>query len=160
MPNALKSIIAKQISNPVQEEFTANAEILPGHLVELMSTGKIRAHATAGGNAVKMWAIENELEGEGVNDAYAASDQVQVRVMNAGDQVNALIADGENISIGDFLESNGDGTLQKWEEASGAAENPPESLVGVAMEALDLSDSSGGESSGLLGDRRARIMVL
>ncbi len=100
------SVIIKKYSDVI-EEFVANAAITPGHLVEVaLSTGKVRVHATASGNVLPMFALENELEGEGIDDAYAASDPVQVWVPGRGDIVNALLADGQTIAIGDFLFSS------------------------------------------------------
>jgi hypothetical protein len=163
MPNTLKSVRVKQFV-AIQEEYVAAAAISPGHLVELASTGKAQVHSTAGGPAKPMFAFENELEGETIDDAYAADDVVQVLVSIPGDQVNAVLADGENVSIGDYLESNGDGTLRKYAADTGSSAgelyDKPASIVGLAMEALDLSASSGAESSGLLGDRRITITVI
>lgn len=151
------------------EEFTANAEIFPGMLVEEMSTGKLRAHATSQGNVLPMFALEDELQGNDIDDAYAADDKVQVWIPNRGEQVYAILADGQNVAIGDFLESNGVGYLQKhvpdvesWE--SGSKQEPhsitnySNVIVGTALEALDLSDSSGAESSGALGYNK-RILI-
>jgi hypothetical protein len=172
MSNLIKTISVKDFTN-IQEEYVANAAFDPGHLVEIMSTGKVRKHATAGGTAERMFAIENELEGRGVDDAYAAGDRAQVRIFRAGDVVNAILADGENVSIGTKLQSNGDGTLrayvaqtQSFDVENSASpdievtQEPPDSIIGVAIEALDLSGSSGEESSGLKGDRRLQVRIL
>jgi hypothetical protein len=171
MPNQKKSIRVKDFSD-IQEEFIANAALSPGHLVEIMYTGLIRKHVTAKGNALKMFALEDELQGKGVDDAYAAGDPVQVMIARTGDRVNAILADGETAVIGNWLVSNGDGTLRVYvaekesydtEPSSGgtvAVDMPnPDELVGIAAEALDLSASSGDESSGLQGDRRLEIIV-
>jgi hypothetical protein len=154
----------------IVEEFDANAEIYPGMLVEEMSTGKLRAHSTAEGNAIPMFALEDELQGNDIDDAYAADDKVQVWVPNRGEQVYAILADGQNASIGSFLESHGDGYLQvhepdimSWESSAGGRSYTDYSnvIVGVALEAVDLSDSSGAESSGALGyNKRILIRVI
>lgn len=131
-----------------QEEFVANATITPGMLVELMSTGKVKAHATAGGNALpKMFAIEDELQGNGVDDNYSASNKVQVVICVPGEMVYALLKDGENVSIGDPLESAGTGYLQKHvvDTGSDVGSIYHNQIVGIAREALDLSSSSGAE---------------
>jgi hypothetical protein len=127
----------------VFEEFVANAGITPGHLVEVMSTGKVRVHTTAEGNVLPMFAIEDELQGNDIDTAYVAADQVQVWIPTRGDIVNAILADEENVAIGDFLTSAGDGTLKKYDPAASAAviENPA-LIVGVAVSALNLSSSS------------------
>ena len=137
----LHSVKVKNYSD-IFEEFVANAAITPGHLIELMSTGLVRVHSTASGNVLPLFALENELEGEDIDDAYAAADQVQVWVPGRGDIVNAILADGQNIAIGDFLESAGDGTLQKYVADSTGVYYPAQ-IVGQAIEAVDLSGSSG-----------------
>jgi hypothetical protein len=134
------------------EEYVANAAITPGHLIELMSTGKVRVHATEGGNVLPMFALESELEGEGITDAYAADDQVQCWIPTRGDQVYALLANGENVVIGDLLSSKGDGTLKKYvaqiDSASDTETILPEPIVAVALEAVDMSGSSGVDPTG------------
>ena len=166
--NTLKSIVIKDYTK-AREERLANAALSPGHLVELMSTDKVRMHSTAGHIAVKWFALEDELQGKGIDDAYAADAVVQIGGFRGNDQVNALIADGESIAIGDFLCSNGDGTLKKWlmADSSDLNETSPDALanwaaspIALALEALDLSSSSGEESTGLIGDRRAKVMIL
>lgn len=166
---AYNTIKLTKYSDVITEE-VANAAITPGMLLELMSTDKVRAHATAGGNAlVRMFALENELEGEGINDAYAANEKVQVWIPYRGDIVYAILADGENVSIGDPLESNGAGYLQKhvsdvesFESAeAGSITVLPEQVVGIALEAIDISDSSGAESSGDLGyNKRIKVRIV
>jgi len=127
----------------VFEEFVANAALYPGHLVEEMSTGKVRKHATSDGNVLPMFAIEDELQGKGISDAYAANDQVQVWIPTRGDIVNAVLADEETVAIGDFLTSAGGGELKKFDvPASGGIVENPALIVGVAVTALDLSSSS------------------
>lgn len=152
------TIRLKNYSN-VFEELVAAAAITPGHLVELNSDGKAQVHANAGLNALPMFAEEDDNQGNGIDVEYAADDPVRVWIPGRGDMVNAILADGQNVAIGDFLESAGDGTLQKHvADSSGAIST--NQIVGVALEALDLSDSSGAESSGALGyDKRIQIRV-
>lgn len=150
----------------VIEEKVAAAAITPGMLLELTSAGKVQAHSAAGQNVLLRFALENELEGEDIDDAYASDDQVQVWIPGRGDIVQAILADGNNVSIGDFLESDGNGYLQKhtadtesWGVSeAGAITAYTNQIVGQALEAKDLSGSSGEESSGELGYAR-RILV-
>lgn len=140
------SVIIKNYSD-IREEFEANAALTPGHLVEVMSTGKLRKHASAGGNVLPMFALEDELQGKGIDEAFAQYDKVQVWVPNRGDIVNAILADGQNIAIGDFLESAGDGTLTKHTADAWTSLNTGtvygNQIVGQAIEAVDLSGSAG-----------------
>jgi hypothetical protein len=156
----------------IVEEYEANAALFPGHLVELMSTGKIRKHATAEGTVLPMFALEDELQGNDNDTAYAAADRVQVWIPNRGEIVLAVLKDGQNVAIGDFLESAGDGTLQKhvndedsWESNSkqepGNVTVIPQVIVGTALEAVDLSGSSGEEDSGALDwDKRILVRII
>jgi hypothetical protein len=142
----------------IVEEYEAAAAITPGMLLELTSAGKVQAHSGAGQNALPMFALENELEGEGIGDAYAADDKVQTWIPVRGEMVYAILADGNNVSIGDYLESNGAGYLQKHETDSADVVEYPNAIVAQALEAVDTSGSSGEESSKELGYAR-RILV-
>ena len=95
---------------------------------------QVKVHATAGGVAVPMFALENELAGKAISDAYAAGDLVPVWVVQRGEQVYALLADGENASIGSLLMSAGNGTLK--------VRTGTNTIVAQALEALNLTASS------------------
>ena len=104
------TIKVKNYSN-VQEEFTATAvAITPGYLLEVTSSGTVQAHSTAGGNVFPMFAVEDDLQGNGVDDNYAVSAQIQCWIPYRGDMVYAWLKDGESVVPGNFLESAGDGT--------------------------------------------------
>ncbi len=159
---ALKSVIIK--GNGIRNEAVANGAITPGHLLVLESTGDVAVHGTAGGNAEKIFAHEDDLQGSGIDDAYADNATVQYNAFHAGEEVNALLSDGETVVIGDLLESNGDGDLQlhvPQTETLGADSSAnittflPLRIVGTAMDALDLSDSSGADPS----SRRLRVRI-
>lgn len=115
-------------------EGVAGGAITPGHLVTQNSSGLIIVHNTAGGAALKCWAVENDLEGKEISDAYATDDYVQAEILKSGDEVLAfVIAGGAAIVIGDLLEAGGSGGLRKL--ASGVA-------IAQAIEAVD--NSGGG----------------
>lgn len=150
-------------------ERVAAAAITPGMLIERTSADKVQAHSGAGQNVVPItFALEDELQGNGIDTAYAAADQVFCWSPARGDVVYAILKDGENVAIGDKLESAGNGYLQKhvadvesFESAeAGSITVYPNQIVGEALEALDLSGSSGEESSGALGyAKRIKIKV-
>ena len=137
---APKTIVLK--GHGIRKERVANAAITPGHLVELMSTDKVRVHAGAGLSAQRAFAVEDDLQGNGITDAYSALDRVQFNVMAPGEEVYAILADGESVAKGDKLESAGDGTLRKVDTDSSAATIEVGSIVGISLDTLDLSDSS------------------
>lgn len=119
----------------IRKEGTANAAITPGHLVERMSTGNIRVHATAGAKASPIFAVENEILGKEITVAYAATDRCYFEFLTSGCEVYALVAAAAPaIVVGDLLESAGDGTLRK-----------------VAA-TTDLTDSTTGTADGTLAD--------
>lgn len=141
------SVILKNYSD-VFEEIQATAAVLtPGMLLELDSAGKVKAHATAGGNVLPMFALEDALQGKGITNNYAINDKVQVWIPGRGDRVNAILADDNAIAIGDFLESNGAGLLQAHSADISDAPNVTNQIVAVAVEAVDLTGDSSTESS-------------
>lgn len=142
---AYRTIKVKKYGDAI-EEFTATAAITPGMLVQLDSTGAdlVKPHCTADGNVLEMFALENELMGGGIDLAYASGDPVQVWIPGDGDIVLGILAASQNVAIGDFLVSNGDGYLRKWiTPTSGTvtdiAANP---IVGQAVNAVNLTLST------------------
>jgi len=153
---AYNTIKIKKYSDNV-EEMKASAAITPGMLVEIYNSGGtplVRKHSKDDGwvGPIK-FALEDELQGKGIADDYAADDMVQIWTPYRGDWVYALLADGENVSIGDKLTSNGDGFLQKFGAEESAIEESA-SIVAVAREAINRSTSSGADTN-----KTGRILV-
>lgn len=107
MSNTIK---LKKYEDIINEE-TASEAITPGQLVEKKSDGEIQKHATAGGETPKLFALEDELQGNTIEDDYADQDQVFVWAAQPGEEVLASIESGDDPSIGDQLESAGNGNL-------------------------------------------------
>lgn len=142
---AFNTIKLKKYLDVVIEKVAASA-ITPGHLVELTSANKVQVHSGAGLIAAPiMVALEDELQGKTIDDAYAADDPVQVWVCQSGEVAYMLVKDGETITIGEKVESAGDGTVQAY--TSGV-------VLGVALDAVDMSGSSGADPSG-----RVKLMI-
>lgn len=95
------------------EEYPAGGAITPGHLIKLGSNNKVVVHDGAGENALPIFALEDELQGRGISDAFATDEPVQCWVAGRGDIVNAILTTSQTVVIGDWLESAGNGTLQK-----------------------------------------------
>jgi hypothetical protein len=166
---AIDKIALKTGHGIVQEEAVANAAITPGQLIERISTDKVRRHSTAGGSiGIKMIAVEDVLQGNGIDDDYAAADRVFFHIPQPGQEYYMFLKDGENLVIGDKVESAGDGDVQKfvedtWAENIGADSSAniasgtiyQNQIIGIAREALDLSDSSGADPA----SRRIRIQI-
>jgi hypothetical protein len=149
---AFNKIILKNYSD-VFVEYVAGSTIIPGQLLLLDSDGTVKAHDDdAPANCMPLFAIEDALQGREIDDVFAAGDPVRCWVPYRGDVVYAILEDGAKVVIGDFLESNGAGYLQKFTSGK---------VVGIALEAVDLSGSSGEETSvGVLGyNKRIQVLV-
>ena len=149
---AQKTIILK--GQGIRSEAKANAPITPGHLVEFRtagaSLGEMQVHSNAGTNAARRFAVEQDFFGKEIGDEYATGDQVQYESVATGCWVNALLAIGEQVAIGEPLESNGDGSLRVHQPQQADSNGVmvfgeliyPERIVGYAMEAVDNRGSS------------------
>lgn len=128
----------------VNKEYDAGGVIQPGYLVALAADGDVDAHGTAAGNAQKMFALENELVGNGIDVAYAAGERVKCWCPAPGSEVLAVLAaSAAVIVIGDFLESDGDGTLRILTSAAATTEGSRASVIAQAIEAVDNSGGGG-----------------
>lgn len=145
-----KNTIKIKNYSDVIEEYVATAVVIsPGMLLEITSGALVQAHSTSEGDALPMFALENELEGETVTDDYIVSDTVQCWIPGRGDIVFGRLANGETAVIGSFLSSNGDGRL-KVHATGSAAFDFPLGIVGQALEAVDMSDSSLADPDGFI----------
>lgn len=149
----------------IVNEYDAAGAITPGMLIEVTSADKVQAHSGAGQNAAPMFALEDELQGNDIDDAYAADDKVQCWSPVPGEEVYAILDDGNNVSIGDFLESAGNGNLQTHspdkDSSARTGDTYSQQVVAVALEAINIADSSGAESSGALGyDKRIKVRIV
>lgn len=123
-----------------QEEYLAGeAGIYPGMLLELHSDNKVYRHSVENGRNEKMFALEDPLQGKTVADVYAIDSIVTVIIPNLGSEVWGLLEDAQDVVIGDWLVSRGNGLLKKEVDDSGSIDV---FTTGVVMEALDLSGSA------------------
>jgi len=150
----METIVLKPIiRDRAQIEKVPAAAFYPGHLVELTTADKVQKHSTQNGVVTPpMFAIEDNIQGKTIDDAYATTGRAQVWIPQRGEEVYAVLADGQTVTIGSKLASNGDGTL-KTHTAN---------IIAVALEALDLSDSSGGETEddSLGYDKRIKVRIV
>lgn len=128
-------------------EYNAVAAITPGWLLELTSAGKVQANSTAGIQCTKVFALEDELQGKTIDDDYAIAAPVQCWYATPGEEVFAWLANGEDVAIGAKLVSNGDGQLKAF-TADSSATVTEEFVLAEALEAVDMSGSSGADPSG------------
>jgi hypothetical protein len=124
----------------VFEEYTAGGTIYPGMLLLMSAADTVVAHNDdVPVNCLPMFALEDALQGKDIDDPYVIGDPVKVWVPYRGDEVYGILEDGANASVGSFLTSNGAGMLQ--------VASSSEACVGIALESLNLSGSSGVEES-------------
>jgi len=122
-----------------RDEALAADTVTPGDLVELDSDGYYQPHSTEGGYAERIFAEADVLQGNTISTDYDAADLVSANVEVTGNETQAFLKAGENVSIGDFLVSAGDGTLiANGSESSGTTVRQ---IIAVAREAKDLSGS-------------------
>jgi hypothetical protein len=110
---AEERVIVLRGAPEIDEQNVASAAITPGHLIEIDSN-EWRPHGTAAGAAAKVFALERDELGKDIDEAYAIGDYVKAGYFHQGDRVNALVASGQTITEGEFLESAGDGTLRAF----------------------------------------------
>ena len=130
-----KNTIKLKKYSDVIEEFVAAGAIIPGMLLELDSNGKVAPHSKPDGNAIPMFALEDELQGKTIDDAYANGSPVQVWVAGRGDIVNAIA--GAEIAAGNFLVSDGTGKLKP--AGSGVSVNITGTVTGAGATLTDLN---------------------
>jgi len=134
-----KSIVAKGEVNHF--EASADAALSPGHLLEVTATG-VTKHSVAAGTASPAFAREDDIIGDAATVQYAAGDNVLYIVPNRGSEIYARVAAGAAaIAIGDYVESAGDGTVQVQGASASTSQAQRQSVVGIALEAVD---NSGG----------------
>lgn len=100
----------------VVNEYSAGAAITPGMLIELYRNGsgkmQLRPHASATA-VVAPWVATEQIQwNKTVDDAYAINDLVNSVHLRKGSTFWGLVPSGQDISNGEFLQSNGDGKLK------------------------------------------------
>jgi hypothetical protein len=95
----------------IHDEAPAASAITPGMVCEIVSDKTVQAHSSEGGRAERLIALEDALQGNGVDTDYSADDVVTLAVGMPGEVFNLLVAAGEALDPGDEVMSAGDGTL-------------------------------------------------
>jgi hypothetical protein len=142
------SVLVQSNGVTPRKEAKAHTAIRPGMLIKRNSDGEIQRHSTAGGKAAKLFAVEDVLQGKGIDDWYAANQRTFFIVAQRGDEVWALATHDVTLAVGDYVESAGDGCLRKYTKAvtehdSSEADIPDSaSIVGTVLQAVATEDSS------------------
>jgi hypothetical protein len=114
-----KCILLK--GNPLCKEAKSGAGLTPGMLAAINAAGLLIPHATAGGVAMPTFIREAAYIGKSIDDVFASGDTVPYMACRAGDEVYAILEDGNNVANGAYLESAGDGSLQLHNEGHAVA---------------------------------------
>lgn len=99
-----------------EERKASTSDIKPGHLLELLSTNKVRKHSVVGGRIMRWVAIEDEYQGQPKNqyDAYTADNPVRIQAAVPGELLALrLPAAAKAVSVGNLLISDGAGCVIK-----------------------------------------------
>lgn len=102
--------------SPIYKErpLKASVDITPGMLCEY-DGADVKPHTTAGGFSSPIFAVENEIIGDGIDTAYTDDGEtVKLAFCQPGDEVNAFLETANNVAIGALLVSNGAGALQAF----------------------------------------------
>lgn len=89
--------------------------LTPGMILELHNDSgvpKWGVHDSADDNVAAFIALEQDELNKTISDTYAAGDLVKVAHMKPGCVFLGIIPSGQNLAIGDLLQSNGDGKLK------------------------------------------------
>lgn len=124
--------------SPIFKEAKAiTGTIVPGWLLMRAATG-FQAHGTAAGTGVaRIFAVEDEISGRDIDDAYTINDTCRAAYCPPGTEVYAWLEAGAggDVAIGARLESNGAGALQALTTGE---------CIAVALETVDNDPGTGG----------------
>ena len=157
---AIKTIMIKNRHMRRDEGKAAEAGIYPGMLLEFAAIDAsdateqtLKKHATSAGNAMAMFAIEDELQGKNISTVYTNGKRVQYIICCTGDIVYCRIANGSTTTFGCLLESNGDGNMKVHtptvDSSQAVHTEYLNAIVLQALEVVDMSDSSAADPTGL-----------
>lgn len=117
-----RTIVLKGKLGRRYEEARLSVAGKPGYLMEMATgadAGKYKPHATAGGNTPRVFLIEDDFKGETIDDEVAIGEIGRLWHAEPGDIVNCVLTTSQTITVGEFLESAGNGTFRTL--ASGTA---------------------------------------
>ena len=120
MTNALaNTIVLDGFLGPMEEKLTASGSALkPGMLVFKTSADEWNVHAVSGGVGIPWLLHEDRYQYDssdsgGVTLAYTAATPAFAEAVQPGAKRYVLLKASENVAVGDYLISGGDGTFIK-----------------------------------------------
>jgi len=121
-----------------EERDAGEAGIYPGMLCKVASDGDVELHDSEGGRAECLVALEDSLQGRGVDTVYTADYPVRLEIFRPGEEFHGLLKAGQVITKGEGLISSGDGTFKSATDSGLSID----AIVAYAMEDEDLSAAS------------------
>lgn len=107
-----RKIVLLSHGNPTYNEArAATEEIMPGHLLEMVTATTVRRNQAAGVDVARAFAVERSEIGRDIDHVYDIDDQVHEFVAQQGDHVLALLPSGQVIAAGNYLSADNDGHL-------------------------------------------------
>jgi len=128
------------VGNPLLNEIACSDTPKPGMIMEREAAGTVKAHATEGGAAERLFALEDSLQGKTVDQAYAAGDRVRLGRFKRGEKLQVLLKAGVDVAIGEVGISAGDGKFIG--EGDAASATTVADRIVEFEEALDLTASA------------------
>ena len=120
-----------------EERDAGEANIYPGMLCKVATDDDVELHDTEGGQTECLIALEDSLQGKGVDTAYTTDYPVRLEIFRPGEEFHGLLEAGQNVDIGEPLMSAGNGKFASHTDSGGITDH----IVAYAMEAEDLSGS-------------------
>lgn len=129
--------------------FRASAAITPGWIIELHDNTNVlawRPHGTDSEQVSTAVALDRPENNDTIDDDYSIADTVKAAWLSPGAVFFGVIPSGQDIQVGEFLQSNGDGKL-KTASATTATANV------AKFQSLDAPGS-------VIVDTRLRVVVI
>jgi len=121
-------------------EHKANSALVyPGMLIEIDANDEVAPHSTSGGKGLALVAAEDALQGKSADTIYEDDSIVTCYQFPQGSEFYGLVADGQDLEIGDPVMSNGAGLFIAVGDTSGA---DADWVIAYMMETADLTGSN------------------
>jgi hypothetical protein len=130
-------------------EKLSSAASKPGYALEMDADGKLKPHSVRGGKGRRIFAKEDYLRGglitgvlQDATTYYGSAETVLAHEARSGEKINTVLMLGENVAVGDYAISYGNGRMAKAASAF-LANNLAASTTLGASSAAELTFSNG-----------------
>lgn len=154
---ANRVLISRLTDSPYENNIPCGVAITPGMLVENFKDTdnklKWRPNSSATNMPTMAVAIENTMANRGVDVAYSIGDRALIHFFVPGEVFWGIVPSGQNIALGDMLQSNGDGKLKAATAATAAANV-------ARFQCVPNLNGNGGTGGAVTADTRIRVQVI